>query len=106
MAIKSSAKTKTSRRQTTIDLTDNAEELLERWLDRRGRKGLKKSVLSQLVGRFAASPDPVKSVLLGWMDEGLELAYAKYLRQLADDIEADAKTSVIAMGASRNEKKP
>ncbi len=77
----------TGRGQMTIDLTTEAGNLLQSYVDSRGGKGIKKFILSKLVEWFAEQPSPVKSALMGWVDEGMESAYAIALRKLADDLD-------------------
>ena len=86
------------REQATIDLSAEAENKIKVFADARG--ATKKAVLSRLCSWFAEQPPLVKTVAMGWVDEGMEAAYAAALRKLADDLDGGQMLSDIKQQAS------
>lgn len=73
--------------KTSIHLTQEAMDLLDRYVKKRGGKGMRMAVLSRMIEWFSEQPEVVKSVVLGWVDEGMDRAYATTLHKLANDLE-------------------
>ncbi len=86
---------KDGREQATIDLSSEAAAKINAFVAKRGGRGMKKEALSRLVNWFAELPDPEKSVTLGWVDEGMEQAYAAFLRRHADQLDGGVMLSDI-----------
>lgn len=70
------------RLDTTVGISITARNALAEYLGRK-RKPVMKEVLSALVMQFIKAPDPVKTVLLDGVDQGMEEDYASWLEGFA-----------------------
>jgi hypothetical protein len=79
------------RDQTTVNLTPDAHKLLNEYAERRGGRGLKKTIISRLLAWFVSQPDPVKSSIMGWVDGGMSDTYAQVLEKMAAELRSGRK---------------
>jgi hypothetical protein len=66
------------------ELDAEAHRIISHVADRRGMK--KKEVVRRVLLWFSRQPDPIKTVALKNVDEGMESDYADALEQLADKV--------------------
>lgn len=76
------------------------------WCDERNR--VKKHTVTRLVERLMTAPHIVQSAMLGEVDEGMELEYARALNALADDLveRYKARKGVLPTGRRKGDAKP
>jgi hypothetical protein len=94
-------KESTGRNTTSIELSPEAMQAIDAYVDKRGGRGMKKFVLSKLALWFAMQPEPVKSAVIGWMDEGIEIAYADLLFKLSREARERANRKPSENGGSK-----
>lgn len=86
----------TTRRQTTIDLTEESLTRLETFISRRGGHGMKKAILSRLVEWFVAQSGPIQAMVSGWLDDQFAPIAAMELRAMADRLEGKSTAASAA----------
>jgi hypothetical protein len=74
---------------TTVGITVSAWDALTTYCDKHQGKNAR-DVVSALVMRFLSVEPPVRTALIGPIDEGMELAYAELLEAMASEIRVKA----------------
>lgn len=72
----------------SLQIPKDVDVRLEAYCTRRSK--VKRATVTRLLERFLSSPDPLKTVLLGEEDEGLQAAYASWLEGLAKRLREEA----------------
>lgn len=85
----------------SFQIPKDVDVRLEAYCTRRSK--VKRATVTRLIERFLASPDPVKSVLLGEEDEGLETAYAAWLEYMAKELREKGKSQKIIIDGQLGE---
>lgn len=70
---------------------------LGQWCEDRGL--IQRIVVGRVLTWFMGQPPVVQRMMMGNVDPGMEIAYAKALRDLADDIEAESGEDDVAPSA-------